>query len=328
MGVTLMLGKVVTLTIKLIPEKFIPYINQVEVEYGKYSDYSLFIGLLLVFLSVILICIDYINEKSRAKFALYQSGLTNTLEESFLYTLQKKEKTNIPLTKVNISTYTEGNQIVNPNEALNEVNLGIERFIFNIKDANYDVNLYYGGLIAVPFSFYSGMELDDRASITVFDYHRIEQKWKEITRTIGDDIKISSSDNGHKNHQSIIAIGVSYKINTDEIKECFGDVPISIISVSEVNINNHWDIAFQNKLQEEFLTLSQHLSASGTKTIHLILAAQNSVSFNLGRVYDNRNLPELIVYQYEKGNQTNKYPWGVKMKTSGIAEAKIIYNTK
>ncbi|HLP66409.1 MAG TPA: SAVED domain-containing protein, partial [Rhizobium sp.] len=51
-------------------------------------------------------------------------------------------------------------------------------------------------------------------------------------------------------------------------------------------------------------------------TIHLILAAQNSVAFNLGRRYDKRNLPGVIVYQYE-ANSEKKYPWGVRMPVHG-----------
>lgn len=36
---------------------------------------------------------------------------------------------------------------------------------------------------------------------------------------------------------------------------------------------------------------------AGVKVIHLILAAQNSVVFNLGRRYDKRNVPDIVVYQ-------------------------------
>lgn len=45
--------------------------------------------------------------------------------------------------------------------------------------------------------------------------------------------------------------------------------------------------------------------------------------FRFGRIYDKRNLPAVIAYQYERG-ETPPYPWGVKMPVSGAQEPELI----
>jgi hypothetical protein len=78
-------------------------------------------------------------------------------------------------------------------------------------------------------------------------------------------------------------------------------------------------------LADQLLDVAKALEGKGVKVIHLILAAQNSVAFNLGRRYDKRNLPHLIVYQFERGAE-KKYPWGVRMPVSGQRAADVVTN--
>lgn len=59
------------------------------------------------------------------------------------------------------------------------------------------------------------------------------------------------------------------------------------------------------------------------KRVHLVLAAPNSVIFTFGRRYDKRNLPEIIVYQYQRGEPI-AYPWGVSMPVAGLDDAKVM----
>ena len=323
-GVVLVAGPTILLTLNIPLESIHPYLSKLEIEYGGYS-LSNIIGFILITVSVVWAFIDETRKNAKTKFALYQSGLISILEESIISELSKKAKANVPITKVNIQKYVSNFQIVDPNGALKEVNDGLYRFIKSVQDSQFESDLYYAGLISVPFSFYTGMELDDKYNITIFDYNRIKGRWFEISKKIDSDNKITIDDKGHYNGNSLVIIGCSYPVNYDEVKDSFPNYPISCINISNVNPNNHWDKDFHSNLQQSFLELIQKLSAKGVRTIHLILAAQNSISFNLGRVYDNRNLPEIIVYQYEKGAE-NKYPWGLKMRTSGVPEAEIINN--
>lgn len=326
-GVSLLLGSLqgLAFTVKLLLNDVIPIIKEIEINYGETYQYSFFIGLILVSISIYW---EYRNnkiERAKPKFGLYQKYLTNSLERDFKEAITKKARSCVTVTEVDISPFVENFILTDPEKSLKKINDKISAFIENVNGANNSVELYYGGLMAVPFAFYTGMELDDRYPITVFDYDRNDEKWKEIKEMINPEFSpnISIENNGNNSGNSIISIGVSYPINEDEIQSNFPNYPISKIAIAPININNHWDLMFQKELQSKFFELAQKLGASGTKTIHLILAAQNSVSFNLGRCYDNRNLPEIIVYQYEKGNEI-RYPWGIKMKTSGVQEAEII----
>lgn len=326
-GVSLIVGSFqgFIFTLKFLLDDVVPIINEIEIDYGETYGCSFLVGLLLIFISMYW---EYSNnkiERNKPKFALYQKYLTNSLERDFKETINKKAGSSVTVTEIDISQFVENSILIEPEKSLKKINNKISVFIENVNGANNSAELYYGGLMAVPFAFYTGMELDDRYPITVFDYDRNDEKWKEIKEMVNPEFSpnISIENNGNNSGNSIISIGVSYPINEDEIQSNFPNYPISKIVIAPININNHWDLTFQKELQLKFFELAQKLGASGTKTIHLILAAQNSVSFNLGRCYDNRNLPEIIVYQYEKGNEI-RYPWGIKMKTSGVQEAEII----
>jgi len=58
-------------------------------------------------------------------------------------------------------------------------------------------------------------------------------------------------------------------------------------------------------------------------TIYLLLVGQNSVVFNFGHRYDKRNLPDVIVYQYE-GDNPKRFPWGVRMPILGQRVPSIV----
>ena len=78
-------------------------------------------------------------------------------------------------------------------------------------------------------------------------------------------------------------------------------------------------------LAQQFLEVVKKVRARGVRRIHLVMAAPNSVVFTFGRRYDKRNLPEIVVYQYERG-QSPAYPWGVLMPVGGVSKPSIIYN--
>ncbi|MGA7329036.1 MAG: SAVED domain-containing protein [Rhodomicrobium sp.] len=85
----------------------------------------------------------------------------------------------------------------------------------------------------------------------------------------------------------------------------------------------HWSDEWQRGLGAQFLNAAIALGNLGVKRMHVFLAAQNSVVFRFGRLYDKRNLPEIIVYQYERGS-TPAYPWGVLMPVGGISRPEVV----
>ncbi|MFY7928314.1 MAG: SAVED domain-containing protein, partial [Oligoflexus sp.] len=178
-----------------------------------------------------------------------------------------------------------------------------------------DVTLVYGGLTPVPFTFLSGVVFDDEGRIVVMDWDRTREAWRSLD---GDDdgrrFQIEGLDGIGGAKEVVLAVSFSYQVRSENIATTFSHPVVRMTMPDQAS--SHWSQAMQNELAAQFLDVAKQLEANGVSTIHLLLAAQNSVVFNLGRRYDKRNLPSLIVYQYE-ANREKRFPWGVRMPVSG-----------
>lgn len=120
----------------------------------------------------------------------------------------------------------------------------------------------------------------------------------------------------------VLALSISYPVDEPGIATTFPGLPILHMKMNNLSSNAHWSLEKQSALAEQFLQILKELSAKGAKTIHLIIAAPNSVVFNLGRIYDRRLLPSAIVYQYERSS-IPAYPWGVALPSHAQDEPSI-----
>ncbi|MEM5585788.1 SAVED domain-containing protein [Roseibium sp. AS2] len=206
--------------------------------------------------------------------------------------------------------------IVDPGDLLNEVDAGRRTIQQHSKHGDaQDVTLVYGGLTPVPMTFLTGVIFDDEGKIVVMDWDRNREAWRSLDS--GDDgqrFKMEGFQDFSSAAEVVLAVSASYQVRPENIATTF-DLPVVGLSLPDLN-SSHWSQGKQNALAGQFLEAAKFLEAKGVTTIHLLLAAQNSVVFNLGRRYDKRNLPSLIVYQYEASNE-KKYPWGVRMPVRG-----------
>lgn len=188
-----------------------------------------------------------------------------------------------------------------------------------------DVSVCYGGLFPVPFSFLTGFILDDNNKISVFDWHRSAENWCELDKEDDDD-RFIIEDNGLAiGDEVVVAVSVSYLADLENINDSFPGLPLLHLHLAKIDFNNHWSKLKQDALALQFCEFIKALMAKGAKKIHLIIAAQNSVVFKFGRSYDFRNLPEAIVYQYERSRRP-AYPWGVQLTTHGVENPTIVEN--
>ena len=111
-------------------------------------------------------------------------------------------------------------------------------------------------------------------------------------------------------------MSVLYRIGVLAVRCTVPALPVVELRLEPGGSETHWSAAKQQVLGKEFLQTVIRLRDLGVKRLHLFLAAPNSVVFRFGRLYDRRNLPEVIVYQYEQC-QKPPYPWGVRMPASG-----------
>jgi hypothetical protein len=182
-----------------------------------------------------------------------------------------------------------------------------------------DVAYIYGGLAPVPLTFLTGVLLDDEGSFTIMDWDRHTNYWRALDDADdGERFTISglgAIDDGTPT--VALAISVSYRVDLVGVRQKLGEVPLVHAELDGGNPDCHWSDAKQSALGRQFLDTAIALGNRGVKQVHLFLAAQNSLVFRFGRLYDKRNLPEITVYQYQR-EATPPFPWAIRMPVSGI----------
>ncbi len=188
-----------------------------------------------------------------------------------------------------------------------------------------DLTFVYGGLAPVPFTFLTGVLIDDECEISIFDWDRHREAWRELDGLDdGNRFKCSGLDNIPNNTGNVaLTVSVSYGVNKDDVRAKVGEIPIVALALEGGSPDCHWSKDKQCVLGKQFLETVIGLGNRGVRRIHLFLAAQNSVVFRFGRLYDKRNLPEVVVYQYQR-SVTPPYPWGVLMPVCGIDRPTIL----
>ena len=187
-----------------------------------------------------------------------------------------------------------------------------------------DFVVAFGGLAPVPFTFLAGMLIDDEGEVVVMDWDRYAERWRAL----------DGVDDGERFEQSglesivpgvgeaVLAVSVSYRVDFDGIRRKLGDLPVVRLDLPEGTTEGHWAAAKPSALAEQFLSTAIGIANRGVRRIHLFLAAPSSVVFRFGRVYDRRNLPRLVLYQYQREGDP-PFPWGVTMPTTGETLAEL-----
>ena len=188
-----------------------------------------------------------------------------------------------------------------------------------------DLTLVYGGLAPVPLTFLTGILIDDESTVSILDWDRHKEAWRELNES--DDGKRFGTPKYDKipvgTLEVALSMSVSYGVNEKDVRTKVGKMPLIVLNLEDGSPNCHWSEEKQRSLGKQFLKTIVGLGNRHVKRIHLFLAAQNSVTFRFGRLYDKRNLPEIVVYQYQRGS-TPPYPWGILMPVSGIDQPSVI----
>lgn len=215
-------------------------------------------------------------------------------------------------------------RIFDPEDAIQQINfLPAQISTFEAGLDRSDISFYAGGMASVPFSFLMGVLLDDESKFQLMDWDRDQERWRVLDSDDDmDRFKISGLDNLADAEELVLSVSVSYYTNKQAIAQSFPNLPVVHMELTNVTTENHWSQNKQIELAKEFFSLCRSLCATKVKTIHLILAAQNSVVIQFGRKYDKRNLPSIVVWQYENGKK-DPYPWGIAMPVAGTQTAKI-----
>ncbi len=188
-----------------------------------------------------------------------------------------------------------------------------------------DLTLVYGGLTPVPFTFLTGVLIDDEGPALILDWDRHTETWRELNDE--DDGKrfhaVGLNEVPDNTQEVALVVSVSYGVNVNDIRTQLCEIPVVELFLEDGSPDCHWSEEKQRALGRQFLEVAITLGNRGVRRIHLFLAAQNSIAFRFGRLYDKRNLPEIAVYQFQK-NSIPPYPWSVLMPVCGIDRPMII----
>lgn len=186
-----------------------------------------------------------------------------------------------------------------------------------------DVAIAYGGLTSVPYTFLTGVLFDDEGRVETYDWDRSREAWRALD---DEDDKAAFNASGIEDMEEcaevVLAVAYSYFVEGADLETTFS-CQVVRLTLDGVSSDSHWSAEKQNRLAQEFLEIVKHLSARGVQKIHLVMAAPNSVVFTFGRRYDKRNLPQVVVYQYERG-RVPAYPWGVLMPVGGVCKPGVV----
>lgn len=217
-------------------------------------------------------------------------------------------------------------KVTNPQAAVDKIER-LPSYIHQLENGRDRDHLSYvaGGLAPVPFSFLAGVLLDDEHNTQLIDWNRQSSTWSKLDADDDlENLSVRGTENLDQEPEEIALLSsMSYRIDKQAVSKLFPDLPQVEIGLPSLDVNNHWSDEKQRRVAKEFFWVLQRASNAGVKRIHLFLAAQNSLVIRLGAVYDKRNLPEVIVYQYER-NPQGAYPWGVKMPVAGNSKASIV----
>lgn len=291
---------------------------------------SVGIGIILIIVGIAWEIVRYKQElklnQQRLIIAIEQRGLRDTSDTPLVDAIPLSTLGVRRSLVIDIRDKLNDGKVLQPRQALRRIS-SINETLFQLRTghSNPNITLAYGGIFPVPFTFLTGLLLDDENKIDTYDWDRNSDQWRLLDEE--DDHKrfIPPPEINIDNSQEVVvAISASYPVDIEGIKSTFTNLPIFELKLDPINSNSHWSQEKQSALAMQFFELIKKISGKGIKTVHLIIAAPNSLVFRLGRAYDKRNLPGAIIYQYERSN-IPPYPWGVMLPTHGKDDAEIIW---
>ena len=188
-----------------------------------------------------------------------------------------------------------------------------------------DVQVAIGGLAAVPALFLAGMLIDDESHVHLYDWDRSAKCWRALDGA-DDSVRFLPPEGVPPTgaaEEAVLVVEASYAVNEADVTASFASsLPTVRLRIETPLADRFWSEQKQAALAAQFRDAVQQLSAAGVRRLHLVVAAPASLSIRLGMCYDRRLLPDVAVYQFEKG-LTKPYPWGIQMPTVGRSAAVV-----
>lgn len=293
-------------------------------------EYAVFVGvasgLVLLILGAALTLIEHWRQRRQQVIVVEQRGLRDFSDSPLAAALPNTLRGHRDTLVNDLRRAMKDGVVVSPEGALDEI-AHLPRDIshrLRSRDVN-DVTIVYGGLVPIPFGFLTGQMLDSQHTLILFDWDRDQNLWRPLNgEDDGDRFVVEGLDGlsaGTK--EVVVATSVSYGVDEAGIAETFPNIPVVHLRLLNGNQSCHWSEAKQQDLARQLREVMTEVSNRGIDRIHMIVAAPNSLTVRFGRVCDRRNLPETVVYQYER-SRSPRYPWGIRMPQHSGEAARVV----
>ncbi|MBL3576255.1 SAVED domain-containing protein [Rhodovulum sulfidophilum] len=198
-----------------------------------WSQITVFLGILLAAAGGVLGVIDHIADRRQLRkqsvVVLEHRGLHQTIDTPLASAVPKRLKGRIDVLPVDHRQSTSTSQISSPEDALSQI-AGLRQQLRQKRDAAGpgDVKMVYGGMAPVPQTFLTGMMVGNEAGLTVMDWDRFAERWREPDGVDdGDRFTVAGLEElQDKTTEVALAVAVSFPSDEDGIRATLGDMPL------------------------------------------------------------------------------------------------------
>lgn len=299
-----------------------------DVGANNIAAWGLTLAAILFAIGIIWAIVDQITAHRRdsrhTTIVIESRGLRDENGASLAAAVRKAVRGNVEEMVLDLRRFMRDGHVIDAQGAANEISRlpGDLRRRRDLK-ARDDISIVYGGLTPVPFTFFIGVLLDDEGIVQPYDWDRVADCWRPLDED-DDNSRFRTSLPAHENwgNAVVLAISCSYPILDDNLELSFPGIPVIRMDLVGQTKESHWSSAKQSALAMQVLDVATTLEGRGVKTVHLVLAAANSLVFQIGRKWDRRNIPHCTVYQFERDGDP-PFAWGLVLPQPGKEAAEI-----
>lgn len=177
-----------------------------------------------------------------------------------------------------------------------------------------EISVCAGGMAPVPFLFMLGNVLEDDRQISWAEWERKRGKWLWSRDGISVPTWSIPSLDAIQTSDVVLRSSITYPIAAGDVSKAFPNHDVVVWEPKENLFQVVFDEASCTAICDEFKKLLRQLSSKGVKRVHFLLACSTALTMRLGSVLDPRNMPDVIVYQYEKSSDL-VYIWGLGIQS-------------
>ncbi|MDK2801276.1 MAG: hypothetical protein PWQ70_2895 [Clostridiales bacterium] len=199
----------------------------------------------------------------------------------------------------------------------------IKQKITSFKDESKNFKRGYTGIAPIPFIMLAGTFFKREKIDEYFEYDKKEtHKYYRLTNAKRFFKKNkypilrsnTNIDNLYKQiTEVVLAISITNRITTSDLSQFNGKAVVGLsVDNPDDNIIRYKEqlIEYVKIIQNIIKELKDKLPM--IKKIHLVYAGQSCLAFELGKIIDDQQMPQIINYHYYNQGQY-KYPWGIIM---------------